>query len=393
MANEMDESIFIVLISNFLNHHMLPICLELDKLTHGNFRFIATAELPKERAKMGYKKLNEEYHFVICAYKNKQEKRLAKALCFNCDVLIYGSAPESFYMNRLMHHKLTFRYSERVLKRPFSLKNIPKRIAKYIIRDAFTQYKSHFLLAASAYATDDFNRYGSFIGRSFKWGYFPPVIDNVTKAIHKRNDITRILWVGRLIPYKKPQIAIEVAKELANRELSFQMTIIGTGELEEDISKLVTKYKLENYVKLEGPKSNDVVREIMQHADIFLFTSNEEEGWGAVLNEAMDSGCACIAYKGIGSVPFLLKDGFNGIVYQQHSPIVIANLCEKLILECSLREKIGIQAKNTISDTWNAKIASMRLIEFAINIRNGKKKDYESGPLSYAPRIKCNAKE
>ena len=37
------------------------------------------------------------------------------------------------------------------------------------------------------------------------------------------------------------------------------------------------------------------VRKEMERADIFLFTSDYKEGWGAVLNEAMNARCAIVA--------------------------------------------------------------------------------------------------
>ena len=391
--NIMGEPITVILASNFLNHHMLPLCLELKKLTQDRFRFIATTELPAEREKLGYKKLNEEYDFVIRAYENSEEKRKAIKICNDCDILIYGSAPEMYYMRRLLRHKLTFRYSERVLKNPFNIKNIPKRIIKYIIRDVFTQNENHYLLAASAYASDDFNRFGAFVGRSLKWGYFPPIFVEDGFAQRDERSTLRILWVGRLIPYKKPEFAVDVAKELSDRGISYQMNIIGTGELEAKINGMIQRYNLYSQVNLMGAKPNDEVRNIMRSSEIFLFTSNEEEGWGAVLNEAMGSGCVCIAYKGIGAVPFLIEDGVNGFVFGNHSPKFVADLCEKVISDRSLRTTLSKRAKNTILDMWNAEVAARRLIDFANSIKNNKTKIYEAGPLSYAERLRCDANE
>ncbi len=44
-----------------------------------------------------------------------------------------------------------------------------------------------------------------------------------------------------------------------------------------------------------GAMSPDKVRAYMERADVFLFTSDFNEGWGAVLNESMNSGCAVVA--------------------------------------------------------------------------------------------------
>lgn len=72
---------------------------------------------------------------------------------------------------------------------------------------------------------------------------------------------------------------------------------------------------LSEYVTFAGFKKPEQVREYMENADIFLFTSDYGEGWGAVLNEAMNSCMAVVADCGIGAAPFLLKPGKNGMVY------------------------------------------------------------------------------
>ena len=392
MSDNVKEHPSVVLISNYLNHHTLPLCMELNARTNGNFRFVATTDLRPERANLGYKRLNEEYDFVVRAYEGAEEKKRAAKLCYDCDVLIYGHAPQSFYAKRLLHHKVTFRYNERVFKTHMTAKLFCKQVIKFIYKDAFTQYRKHYLLAASAYAADDFNRFGAFKNRVLKFGYFPPILSEEHRVTREGNEKTNILWVGRFIPYKKPQLAIEIVRELKKRNLPFQMTMVGTGALEDEIRKLVTEYDLEDVVSMEGSKPNDEVRKVMQTSDILLFTSNEEEGWGAVLNEAMDSGCVAIAYKGIGSVPFLIDNGNNGYAYEDHSPTEIADICEKVINDYSLRERIGDNARKTITDMWNAKVAADRLLDFAASVQNNRVKPYESGPLSQAARLRCNAK-
>ena len=73
---------------------------------------------------------------------------------------------------------------------------------------------------------------------------------------------------------------------------------------------------VEDCVEMLGAMSPDEVRAYMERADVFLFTSDFNEGWGAVLNESMNSGCAVVASHAIGSVPFLIKDGVNGLIYE-----------------------------------------------------------------------------
>ena len=58
----------ITFFSNFLNHHQLPFCLEMCKLTENQFTFVATERIPQERIDMGYADMNVAYDFVLCSY-------------------------------------------------------------------------------------------------------------------------------------------------------------------------------------------------------------------------------------------------------------------------------------------------------------------------------------
>ena len=100
--------------SNFLNHHQLPFCLAMCKLTDNNFTFVATEKIPRERLDMGYADMNSAYPFVLRAYESEVAEQEAMKLALESDVIITGSAPEKYTVSRIEQHKLTFRYSERI---------------------------------------------------------------------------------------------------------------------------------------------------------------------------------------------------------------------------------------------------------------------------------------
>lgn len=108
--------------SNFLNHHQLPFCLAMDKLTNHNFTFVATAKIPEERLRMGYADINEKYPFVLTTYGNSVKKKKAVQLGLNSDLVIIGAASECYIRKRVKAGKITFKYSERLHKKGLSLK-------------------------------------------------------------------------------------------------------------------------------------------------------------------------------------------------------------------------------------------------------------------------------
>ena len=128
--------------------------------------------------------------------------------------------------------------------------------------------------------------------------------------------------------------------------------------------------------------SPEQVREKMEKADIYLFTSDRNEGWGAVLNESMNSACAVVANKEIGSVPYLIKDGENGLIYNRKKRGDIVKKVLKLIEDKDLKTKLQNNAYKTLITTWNAESAADRLLDLIDCINSGKPTKYEEGPCS-----------
>lgn len=51
----------IIFVSNVLNHHQKPISEALYKVTNGEYRFVATAELTEERKALGFERMHPNY--------------------------------------------------------------------------------------------------------------------------------------------------------------------------------------------------------------------------------------------------------------------------------------------------------------------------------------------
>ncbi|MBR7133391.1 MAG: hypothetical protein IKD04_07640, partial [Clostridia bacterium] len=188
----------IVFLSNYLNHHQLPLCLAFSKLGDVDFTFIATTRTPQFRLRLGYHNMNEEYGFVLRTYESRMNVALAQTLCTEADVVITGVASDKFIEERLKTHKLTFRYSERVYKDGCKLYELPARAVKYFFKHG--RYRSLYMLCASAYTAPDYAKTLTFIGKTYKWGYFPEVktYDDINALISQKKP-NSLLWVGRFI--------------------------------------------------------------------------------------------------------------------------------------------------------------------------------------------------
>jgi glycosyltransferase involved in cell wall biosynthesis len=108
---------------------------------------------------------------------------------------------------------------------------------------------------------------------------------------------------------------------------------------------------------------NHKVIEEMRQSHIFLFTSDRQEGWGAVLNEAMSNGCTVVASNKIGAVPYLLSEPNTGMIFKSGN---IDSLQKKVTVLLTNRELCNDMARNAyrvIRDVWSPENASDNLLE------------------------------
>lgn len=373
----------IVYLSNFFNHHQKPLADELYSILGDSYSFIESwAGIPSEQAKLGYHTYDVPY---VIKYSENKEK--VDRLLLDADVVIYGEAPLSMIKDRILSGKLTIRDDESRYKNP-------NRFLKWPIYTYNSLYLNKgYLLCASAYAPIDYLLSGMNPKKCFKWGYFTEVkqfadIDALMQnKSYKKNGHVTILWTGRLISLKHPEYMIDLAQRLKLEGFDFSIKIIGTGKLESRLRKRIIDGNLEQHISLLGSMSPEMVRQYMEEADIFLFTSDRREGWGAVLNESMGSACAVIADGNIGSVPYLIDNGVNGLIYKSTDVEDLINKVMYLLQHPSLIEEMGRRSYATMRDLWNGKVAAKHLMKLCTALLKGEPTPIKEGPCSPAPIV------
>lgn len=138
----------------------------------------------------------------------------------------------------------------------------------------------------------------------------------------------------------------------------------------------------------------------MREHHLFLFTSDRNEGWGAVANEAMSNGCLLVASNHIGSIPFLVKDKENGLVFNSskvntgfygdsvkvdndalNSLLSQVLWCFDNISQCSVIAQAGYK---TLRDTWSPDNAAHSLLLLIHDLIRDDDTHLTSGPCSKA---------
>ncbi len=375
-----------VIVSNYFNHHQKPFCEMMYKYTEGSFAFISTATMSEERIKLGYG-LDAIPEYVKCSYTDMISYDACIKLINSAEVVLYGSAPYAMLKERLRLGKIVLKYSERLFKK--KCKWYKFLFLKTKMYFDWKVYPNVYLLASSAYAASDYAKLGLFKGKTYKWGYFPPTIQyaSIDKLISEKEE-NSILWCARFIDWKHPEIPVMIAKRLKKDGYKFSLKMIGTGAMTDEIKILAKQKEVSDNVQLTGAMNPEQVRSHMEKSQIFLFTSDRNEGWGAVLNEAMNSGCAVVANHVIGSVPFLIENEKNGMIYRDGDTESLYIAIKRLLDDPNFRDGLGKSAYHTIDSLWNAETSAQRINILAnkLNTQNTSKL-FDVGPCSEATII------
>lgn len=365
----------ITFISNFFNGHVRPICDAFHLMPDVTFIFIATTEMNEIRLSMGLSDENHSRTFIVRAYESQENHKLAKHIASTSDVVIIGSASDDFIKNRLYKNKLTFKYAERFYKTSFSWKNWIRRYIGALIHYRRFQRRILYILCASAYTAADVNLFSNFKERCFKWGYFTKVDKDFKLEAPEpgasSSEITPLMWCARFLSWKHPELPVQLARRLKDKGYKFVLDMYGSGVEFERTQKLASDLDVCDVVNFCGVLPNDQILEQMKKHEIFLFTSDFNEGWGAVLNESMSCGCVPVASHAIGSVPFLIEDGVNGLIFENENLNSLTEKVEFLFThpcECFIMRQ---QAVKTMQEQWNAENAAKRFVALVQVILNG----------------------
>ncbi len=370
-----------VIASNFVDHYMLALSNELKKYFK-DFCFVASEKLEEKYKNLGFADLNDQ-DFVFKAYEDKEK---AREIILNADVVLTGSyAYQSHIKARKRQDKLTIYYSERLFKTDSLIGKI-LRFIKYNYRHGGDRKSP--LLCVSGYAAGDYNSLGLFKNNTYKFGYFPKIkkYEDIDSFVSKKRH-NSLIWVGRLIEWKHPDQALEVARRLKEEGYDFSLEMIGNGPMKEKIHEMADRYGLDEHVTIyDSGMSPEEVREHMEKSEIYLFTSDRGEGWGVVLNEALNSACAVVASYSAGSTPFLIEEGVNGLIYKNEDLEALYDKTKQIMDDEKLKRELSLNAYRSIAEEWNCETASRKIYEMVDKLmKNEDISDlYEKGIMSKA---------
>jgi phosphatidyl-myo-inositol dimannoside synthase len=167
-----------------------------------------------------------------------------------------------------------------------------------------------------------------------------------------------LLCVGRLV-HRKGQDRLIEAMTIIKAEIPDALLLfVGSGPREAHLKKLISKFALENDVKLLGRITYDQLPKHFLLGDVFVSPSRsrlgglEVEGLGIVYLEASSSGLPVIAGNS-GGAPDAVLNNKTGIVVDGTDIEEISKACILLLSNPSLAKEYGSAGRIWAVENWN----------------------------------------
>jgi len=249
-----------------------------------------------------------EYDVIISSSGNG-EARFARAR-ESAIHISYTHTPTHFYWRKYDEYMRQPGFKPEWLVR-FGLKTMIGYLRK---KDFDAAQKVDHFIANSVHIQGD-------IGRYYKRDsevIHPPV--NTARFLKKRsskmNLSPRFIMWGRLVPYKRFDLAIE-----ACNKLSLELDIIGDGPEMEKLKAMAGPT-----VHLHGRASDEELELLAQQADAYLFPGEEDFGISPV--EALSAGLPVIAYRAGGALDYVVE-GKTGVFFGDQTALSLENAIKR----------------------------------------------------------------
>lgn len=178
-----------------------------------------------------------------------------------------------------------------------------------------------------------------------------------TKPDRPLRDRMTVLFAGRLVPYKLPDVVVRAFAEspVLRRH---KLKILGDGPERAAMEAIIAEHKLSGCVEMVGKVSQGEVAKAMRDSEIFAFPSIRELGAGVVV-EAMGCGMAVVGVD-YGAPAALLSGGHGVTVPVGDKPAIIRSFreaLERLVQDPGRVRKMGdaAHAHALAHYAWDAK--------------------------------------
>lgn len=375
-------------INNIVNPLQMPLarCL-MGQLGEDKYRYAATMPTEsaayQERTKMGWN-CGDQESWILRVSETGAARKDCVRWWTEADVVLCGERAIGPLANRLKQGLLTFYTSERWWKPPLGMARIlHPRFALMALRFKRLGASQQFhYLPIGHYAAKDMQRWAAFSGRSWLWAYFTALPTAVPQVARPEAGL-EILWAGRMLGWKRVDTLVRAFGDLRRQNEAARLTLIGDGPERQKLEALAQRLGLSGAVSFRSSLPMEQVWARMHSAHVYVLPSNGFEGWGAVVNEAMNQGCAVVASEAAGSAKTMILHGQNGFLFRAGDWRQLGELLCQLSTDEALRLRLAQAGQKTVAEYWSPQVAADRFLAVSEALLSRRSPPaYDHGPMT-----------
>jgi glycosyltransferase involved in cell wall biosynthesis len=148
--------------------------------------------------------------------------------------------------------------------------------------------------------------------------------------------------VGRLVPHKRVEHAIDAALELRRELPDLVLTVVGSGWWEHNLRTYVKERGASDAVRFVGQVDDDLREQIYEESWVLALPSLKE-GWGLVVGEAGLAGTPTVAYSSAGGTRESVVHDVSGLLTEDQEGFTQA--IRRVLVDPRERERLSEGAR------------------------------------------------
>ena len=178
-------------------------------------------------------------------------------------------------------------------------------------------------------------------------------------------EVPHLLGVGRLVEKKGFDQLIDTVHALRGEGREVRADIVGDGPLREELSARIEELGLEQHVSLLGPRTQEEVRGLLEHADLFVApfvigADGNADGLPTVLLEAMATGIPCVAAS-VTAVGEVIIDGRTGWLVPTGDTPALIDAVREALDPATDRLALTTAARELVAENYDSSGQATRL--------------------------------